>query len=946
MSDSASGSVPPPLDSERWAHIEDLFHRASELSGTEQSEFLDRECADDPPLRRSVERFLAADSGAGAVLDASLGELAVPLLLPDDEPEDHLPAGTAVGRYRLLDVLGSGGMGTVYRAERADGSYERQVALKMVKSGRLEGEAERRFQRERQILARLAHPGIATLLDGGLTEDGRPYLVMELVNGESITNYAATHSLGVEQRIRLALQVIDAVDYAHRNLVVHRDLKPSNILVAEGGTVKLLDFGIARLTGDEEEHGATRTGLLPMTPEYAAPEQIRGEAATTATDVYSIGAILYELLALRKPFGRVSGTWRDLERVLNQPPPSLSDATDLDRATRKQVDGDLDTIVRKALHKDQQRRYATARALGDDLTRYLDGHPVSARPDSVSYRLSRFVGRNRAASIATAALFAAVTVGGLGTFWQAREARLQAERGQAVGDFLFSLFDGVDPDVNPGGPATALELVEAGVARVDSLDAGPEAKVDLLTTLGALLGKLGQQDRSVELLQQAVAEARASLRPGDPAIGDALDALGVRLSTAGDLEESERLLTEALEVRQANGATTVDIASTMGSLGATLRDRGRYDEAEEMYDAAIGQLTSIATGDSLLFASELMGLGQVYQFQDRLDEAEHVFRTVRRLQEETGREEPILAFVIHNLAVLLGVQNRLDESEAGHREALATWERLFPMGHPEIARSLESIGRVVALQGRWSEADSLYSEALDRWSDRYGESHTHLATIRANQANIRYRMGEFEAAAAAYREGVRIWRANDERPLLGVGLRNLAVIEREIGAYASSDTLLAEALKLRRDLDGDVSASVAETHSAIAGLRREQGRYADAEESARTGLSTYEELGQPNHPNAQNTRLELGVALAAQRKFQEAQPLLEAVQEGFSGSLNPADIRLGRVGLWLGICLVESGDRTGGRELIEAALPVLETALRDGAPERVRAQSELARLGS
>ena len=940
LSDDAAGSV-IPLDPERWARVESLFHEAAELEENQRAEFLARACGEDHELRASVERFLAADASGEALVDASFESLASPLLDPDRTAPEALAPGTRIGRYRLLDLLGTGGMGTVYRAERADGAYERQVALKMVRSGRLLGRAEERFQRERQILARLSHPGIATLLDGGLTEDERPYLVMELVKGDSITEFARRQELGVAGRLQLVFQVVDAVEYAHRNLVVHRDLKPSNILVTEDGIVKLLDFGIARLDAEE---GETRTGLLLLTPDYAAPEQIRGEAVTTATDVYAIGAILYELLALKKPFGRISGSWQDLERILQEDPPPLSHADGVDRATRKGLAGDLETIVRKAMHKDPVRRYATARAFGDDLRRFLEARPVAARPDSLGYTLSRFVARNRAASITALALAMALVAGGAGTLWQAREARIQAERGQAVGDFLFSLFEGADPDLHPGEPVTALELVDVGVARIDSLDAGPEARVDLLTTLGALLGRLGELDRSEALLRRAVSEAAASLSPGDAAHGTALDALGVRLSGNGEYEEAEEVLAEALERRRADEAPTAEIAATLGNLAATRRNLGLYEDAEADYREAL-HLLSPGT-DSTGVASELMGLAQTLQHMGRAEEAESLFRTVRRLLEGTGAETPLRAFAVHNLGVLLGERGEFEQAEQLHREALETWRRIFPGGHPEVSRSLEAIGRVAALQGRWQEADSLYDEAIRQWSVDFGEGEGYLATVWANQANIRYQMGEFEAAAAAYRNGIRVWRQSGDRRILAAALRNLGIIEMSAGNTVEAEARLQEALEMRRELNGDLHTSVAETHSSLAFLHVVRSRFIDAETEARAALDQYAQLVESDYAPRFNTLLALGIALVGQQRCGEAIPILTEVLARFEETLNPADVLLGRARLWLGVCQARAGDVDQARELLSSARPVLEARMPEGSPEMRELRAWGARVGA
>ena len=936
------------LDAARWGRVEALFHAAREQAG-DRGAFLDGACGGDLDLRAAVERLLTADGADQALVDRSLEEVALPLLAAEatETPRpEALDAGTPVGRYRLLDLIGRGGMGSVYRAERADGAYERQVALKLVRTERLGDEAERRFRRERQILARLQHPSIATLLDGGVTDEGRPYLVMELIEGTSLTDHAQNGGLGVADRLRLMQQVIEAVDYAHRNLIVHRDLKPSNILVTESGAVKLLDFGIARLLEEDPEEGTTRTGVNLLTPDYAAPEQIRGERITTATDVYALGAILYELVAGRRPFGTVGRGWKELERVLREDPAPVSRAEGLDPRTRRALEGDLTTIVARAMQKGPGRRYASARSMGDDLQRYLDGRPVAARPDSIRYRIAKFVGRNRVASSLGAVLAVAVTAGAAATVWQSRAAQVEAERAQAVGDFLFGLFDGADPDLHPGEPVTAFDLLEAGLARVDSLDAGPATRVDLLTRLGILFGKLGHDERSDELLRRAVDVSTRNLGTGDPATGTALDALGVHLALVGNLDEAEQVLSRALAVRRAASVSAAEIGATQGNLAKAIERSGRYDEAIESYQAAITTLDRATGGDSLRFATELMGLAQTYERGERFAEADTLMRTVRRLREREG-DSPAHAIAIHNLGHLTATwKDDLDGAVALHEEALAMWRRIFPDGrHPEISRSLEQIARLSELQGQWTKADSLYDRALGIWSNLYGDEHPHLAAIRANQANLHYRRGDFDQASDAYRDVVRVYRAVGDRQLLAVSIHNLGVIQRERGDYPAADALLAEALDIRRGYVEEPHSEIAQSLTTRAGLYNLQGRYADAEPLALEAIEQYEAVLAPEHSAVLWPRLELGIALAGQGRYPEALPLLESTHEAFTETLNPQDAAVGRSALWLGIVLARRGDRVRARALVEAARGNLEASLRPGAPDRARADRELAALG-
>lgn len=937
-----------PLDSERWARLESLFHEAAALPTSEREAFLDEACADDAALKARLVQLLSADTAPDAIVDADLVEWARPLLGSDAMPEEPetLPGGTIVGRYRLLDAIGWGGMGAVYRAERADGAYEQQVALKLVRAGRFDERNRARFVREREILARLVHPGIATLLDGGVSDTGQPYLAMELVDGLPITKYADERSLDVSGRLELMIQVAEAVDYAHRNLVVHRDLKPSNVLVTDAGLVKLLDFGIARIVAEDGEGGdPTRTAALMLTPAYAAPEQILGSNVTTAVDIYAMGVVLYELLAGRRPFGDVGSSWGDIQRVLETEPPPVSQAQGVDRVMARLLRGDLDTIVSKAMHRDPLRRYGSAGDFADDLRRHLSGRPVEARPDSIRYRFGKLVRRNAAASIASAALVSAVVLGSIGTLWQARLAEREAERRDAVSDFVVGVFEGADPDATPGEPVTAVELLEAGLERIDGLEGGPEVRVDLLVVLGTLFERLGQYERAEPVLRQAVSEAVATLPPRDPAIANARDALGQLVTQVGEVEEGTELLRAALAGRSGDGSTPEQIAATKSNLALALRGLGETEEAAGLYNEVIAEALASNGGDSLTIVSELLGLGQVRQWEDDYDEALRLFSEARRIKEEAGARDAQLAHIIHNMGVVHGVVDRQPQAKTLHDEALDLWLWLFPDGHPEIARSYEALGRTTELMGRWQEADSMFNLAIGTWSALYGDDHAQIATIRVNQANMSYRRGDFETAAAAYRDGIAIWRAGGEQMLLGSGLRNLGIIERERGDYVASDTLLAEAAEVRRAIAGENSALVGEVYSALAGLRNKQGQHAEAAtmaERARTMLTEF--LG-PEHRFVLSSTLEEGLALVELGRAEDALPVLEGLYETFDRTLNEADANRGRAALWLGVAAARTGDASRARTLIGDALPILENALGSSAPESQRARAELEALG-
>jgi eukaryotic-like serine/threonine-protein kinase len=385
-----------PVDPERWRRVEDLFHQALGRPPQERAAWLDRECANDLDLRAEVRSLLENDPDATSFLKSRVGRAVLELEQDRSQGGGRSWVGRRVGAYRLVQELGHGGMGAVYLAVRDDDEYESQVAVKLVRPGLDTDFILRRFRRERQILARLQHPNIARLLDGGTTADEVPYLVMEYVDGSWLTVYAACNKLSVEARLRLFLPICAAVEYAHRNFVVHRDLKPGNILIDASGAPKLLDFGISKLLRSERREEAETHGVAAMTPDYASPEQVLGEPVTTASDVYSLGVVLYELLTGVRPHHLENGSLLMLERAICEnetAPPSVAVRTL--HALSRRLAGDLDNIVMKAMQKSPERRYASVEQLADDLKRHLEFQPVHARPDSFSYRAGKFAWRNR-----------------------------------------------------------------------------------------------------------------------------------------------------------------------------------------------------------------------------------------------------------------------------------------------------------------------------------------------------------------------------------------------------------------------------------------------------------------------------------------------------------------------------------------------------------------------
>jgi serine/threonine-protein kinase len=702
--------------------------------------------------------------------------------------EPVLRVGELVGRYRVLREIGHGGMSVVYLAERADDVFEQRVALKVLDRAPRDREARARFEQERQILASLDHPGIARLLDGGVDGHGRPYIVMELVEGEPIDRYCDARGLPVDERLALVEEVARAVAYAHRRLVVHRDLKPSNLLVTAAGEVKLLDFGIAKLL-DPETAGSfaappTRTALRLLTPEYATPEQVRGEPVTTASDVYQLGLILFELLTGRRAHGLTGGSLTEVERVVcaGEPPrPSRSVAAN---GLRRRLAGDLDSIVMTALRKEPDRRYASPADLAADLGRHREGLPVAARGDGLAYRAGKLIRRHRLAVTAAAAV-ALSLAGGLGAaLWQARAARLEAKKATEVKDFMVRIFEVASPDESQGRTVTARELLDRGVERIETLKDEPEVRAELLSVAGASYRSLGVYDAARPLLEKSLRLQRRLY--GERSLG----AAGVESSLAalaykqGDTHRSERLLRAALATHRALlPADDVRVADNLFGLGDCLLDYDRDDEAAALLREALAILRrrqarhsprEISNADDSRIGEILNDLGMLRHRARDLDGAERLYRESLAIQRRVhGPVHSQVATPLHNLGALLKTRGRLDEAERVFRQVIALETRLYGGDHPSTADSWGYLGHVLRDRGDLAGAEAAYRRSLA--IDRAKRGAGHFATLSAlhNLGRLLVEAGRAAEAEPLLREALAGHRA-----LYGLDYRKTKEMER------------------------------------------------------------------------------------------------------------------------------------------------------------------------
>jgi eukaryotic-like serine/threonine-protein kinase len=844
------------LNPELWKAAQVIFHEASRLEPGERSRYLDRACGEAPELRPIVEELLRADAAAPTWLDQGAAELAG--ILPPD-PDEAIPE--RLGPYRVLHEVGRGGMGTVYAAERED-DFRMRVAIKSVRPGPASGEVLERFRRERQILAGLQHPGIARLVDGGRGPDGRPWFAMEFVDGRPIDAYCDERRLGTVHRVWLFVEVCRIVQYAHRNLVLHRDLKPSNVLVTAEGHPKLLDFGIARILGPDTGVDTTLTRLRqPLTPRYASPEQFREEPLTTSSDVYQLGIMLYQLLTGRTPHTG-STTDQELARARAEEEPerpsavvtrpfrplpgsgagerSAAEVAETQGVTptrlAKALQGDLDTIVLRALRAEPDRRYPSAEALADDLERYLAGVPVRARPDSFLYRAGKFVRRNRVGVAAGLAGLLAVAGGSGVALWQARVAAAERDLAREVSSFLEELV--VAPDPFQGGAVhpDSVRMVDfirfAGERIRNDLTGRPATRARMLTLLGRVHLNLGRGEDGIAILREAVEANRAVWGEGARETVEAMRALGFALNQHGTAAEAEAVLLDALERQtRLTGAASLPVATIQEFLGRQLLDVRRLDEAEPLLRASYEtRRVRLDPGDPLL-TDNLNGLAALHVYREDHEGALPFQEEAVAVLERAGPEHAgNLAIVLGNLGSVYQRIGRLEEADGALTRALSLMEQRLGPEHFLTAARRASLAGVRARMGRTAEADSLYGEAIDVLR-RVAPNHLTLPTELGAWARALRSQGRLAEAEERARDAVQ--EANRAmgpgHPVTAISTAVLADILRDRGRLAEAgEAYDAAVTRLAVALPAD-DPNVLGIRAARAELWGETGRFDEAE---------------------------------------------------------------------------------------------------------------------
>jgi len=817
---------------------------------------------------------------------------------PEDSGSTELPTAEKsgsdsvnpdrIGPYRILEVLGEGGMGTVYLAEQKK-PIRRRVALKIIKLGMDTKQVIARFDAERQALAMMNHPNVARVHEAGSTEQGRPYFTMEYVKGEPITKYCDRHRLTTRQRLELFIQACEGVQHAHQKGIIHRDIKPTNVLVTiadEKPVPKIIDFGVAKATEQRltERTLFTRTGSLIGTPEYMSPEQaeITVEDVDTRTDIYSLGVLLYELLVGALPFDskelRAAG-FDEIRRKIREDEPSkpstrlstLGDAslesakrrrTDL-RTLRRQLSGDLDWITLKALEKDRVRRYGSPNELTTDIKRHLNDEPVVARPPSRFYRIGKFVRRHKV-GVGFAAFLAVLLVGFTVTFvtmmaTQAKRiaserdrANQEAETATQALDFMTALFEVSDPSEARGNSITAREILDEGADRIETeLKDQPRVQGRLLGTIVKVYRNLGLYEQAEPLARRALTIRRDHLGETHPETLDATANLAWLYYRWGRYDDAEPLMLRALEgQRRVLGEDHDDTLHTSHDLAALYRAQSRYDEAESLHLETVEARRRTLGEDHPNTLASLHNLATLYRDQGRFAEAERLLIRILEIQKRAlGDDHPATLNSMHTLAVVCDDQARYDEAELLYVETIAIRRRVLGEEHPSTLRSMGNLATVYASQGRYAEAEQLAVQTLQTQRRVLGNDHPSTLNSIQNLGIMYSDQGRNAEAETLYLEALRT-----QQRLLGrrhtaslYSMNNLAVLYNDQGRYAESESLFLEALAGENEVVGDEHPITIASMNNLADLYMQQGRYAEARPWLERAVTTAERVLGPTH---------------------------------------------------------------------------------------------------
>ncbi|MGB6690341.1 MAG: serine/threonine-protein kinase [Terracidiphilus sp.] len=817
------------METEHWQRIEAIFHAALARDRAGWEEFVRQECSGDELLQQEVLSLLAESDSDESFLEDPAMRIAARALAGSSKAAGLLPA--FIGRYRIIRLVGEGGMGAVYEAEQEE--PRRIVALKMIRPGLATPERLRRFRHESEALGRLQHPGIAQIYEASTADAGfgpQPYFAMELIRGEPLDRYAETHQFSVRQKLALMAKICEAVHHAHQRGLIHRDLKPGNILVDEEGQPKILDFGVARVTEDDAQFTLqTEVGQIIGTLAYMSPEQVLGDSLEidTRSDVYSLGVILYELLAGRAPYATSGRQIQDALHAIRETDPAPLGA--VNRAFR----GDIETIVGKALEKDKTRRYASAAALAADIEHYLNDEPILARPPSATYQFSKFARRHRVAVGAAAALV--LMLAAFSVVQAIALVRITRERDRAtrITDFMTGMFKVSDPSQARGNSVTAREILDRASSDIGTgLSKDPEVQAQMMQVMATTYLNLGLYPRARDLAQQALDARRKILPPDDPGVLQSMTQLGWILDRDGHYSDAEKLERQALEQeRRTLGNQDPLTIESIDHFSVILEDQGGNVEAEKLAREALDASTRRFGGESSQTLLAMNHLARALWYQGRYAEAEQEYRQLVEIDRRVlGPDHPQTLSAMSSLGATLFAEHRYAEAEQFDRAVLAVQRRVLGDNHQATALTLSNLAACVHAQGHLQEAEELHRETLAIRMRILGPEHAETLTTETNLADVLFGEGHFQEAEKLQRDAI-------------------AVQTREFGPDYR-DTVWSQ--------------------SNLAGILIREGRYAEAEAMARKAYESEVRTLGPDHDQTVDTLRNVGEAMAFEHRYPEA----------------------------------------------------------------------------
>jgi serine/threonine protein kinase len=842
---------------QQWGQLREMFRIAIEHQPPQREAYLDQACANDPVLRVEIESLLASHERAEDFIETPAFAGSVKAIT---ESLVEQTEGRRIGQYQIMREIGRGGMGTVYLAARADEQYQKLVAIKIVRRGMDSEDILRRFRNERQILANLDHPNIARLLDGGTTPDGLPYLVMEYAEGVPVTDYCDHHRLPTRVRLELFRTICEAVQHAHQNLVVHRDLKPSNILITKEGTPKLLDFGIAKVLNPElsalsTDH--TSTELRVLTPDYASPEQVRGEKLTTTSDVYSLGILLYELLTGHRPYRSTSTPPHELARVICEQEPmrpstaianteivthgetkprtitpeSVSSARDTQPdKLRRHLSGDLDNIILMALRKEPVRRYPAVSQFSEDISRHLGGLPVIARKDTFAYRASKFVRRNRL-GVAAAGIILLLLLGGIvATIWQARVAQREQIRAERVSAFLEKVLTYSNPSFKApgkkGGEMTMKDVLDEAARRLDSdeFSSQPEAQARLEKIIGASYGGLGRQDLWEEHLQKYIDIQRSLHGENDPQTIAATATMAAILEHK-DAAEAEKIFRRVLPLMrteyQKGNIRAEDLAEALKNLAYLRRAQGDSKEAESLFRETLALSSELAPEERLQIGTTRSTLASTLADQGKFDEALATARAAVADYQQIGRTDtPDFGFSLTVLGGFLTDKGDYAEADASLKEAETIFRQQMSPSALWLGDNLRNQAISFYRQGKYADSQSKVTEAEKIYLESYGPSYDNYPTVLIIKGLILNKTGKAREGEGILREAVRLRVESLPKEHFWVALANSALGEclTTQKRFVEAEPLLIESYHVLKAGQGEQNPRTNEARLRLVGL--------------------------------------------------------------------------------------------------------------------------------